>query len=595
MHRLQAFMGRAAQTLLDIIATLSGAYYSGKYAALTRRLGLPRLAASERRGFVIIQIDGLAHPYLQTALEQGYAPYIQRLLRRGGYTLHCWRTGLPSSTPAAQAGIMFGGNDDIPAFRWYDKETEQAVVCKLPGTLRAIRERLPNRGHGLLVGGSSLMNMFDGDASLSMFTVGAFHRKRFFENVRGAGFLLLFVLNPFRSFKVFLFSIWEYLVDLVQHTHATLRNQFPRPLEATFPFLRVLSNVVLREIQTFAVMVDIYRGVSSIYTTYYGYDELAHSYGPTSRTALRALRAIDARIRQIDTLRRMGFTRSYDLYILSDHGMTPALPFRHAYGQTLGEFIHQVVGQTGVNVSETGGAGWTRATVGPMYLADELVAIEQNTPASLAHIPRKLRQLVAARIARQPQDEELWSTAQPGELIVRNSGPMSHVYFSVTPKQMDLSEIAAFCPDLVSRLLAHEGIGWVMGREMGQVYLMSKQGLAILDAGYTVEGTDPLESLPRPQLAAAQLQRLAHFPHAGDLIIMGSYSLETGICSCFEPQWACHGGMGGAQELAFMLKPSHLAWDVDSVTQANEIYGLFAGQYPLGPQDVGPEESSPCR
>ncbi len=577
MSKLGARFSQAAQAALDVFAAISGAYYSRKYATLTRRLGLPRYAESDRRGFVVIQIDGLAHPYLQAAIEQGYAPNIQRLLRRGTLTLHSWRSGLPSSTPAAQAGIMYGANDNIPAFRWYDKARGESVVCTFPAPLHAIRARLPDRGPGLLRGGSSLMNMFDGDAATSIFTVGALHQKRFFEGVRGIGFLLLFLLNPIRTVKTGVLSLWEYLVDLFQRTRARLRNQYPRPMAATFPFLRVLSNVILREIQTFAVLLDIYRGVPSIYTTYFGYDELAHSYGPTSRVAFRALHAIDARIRQIDALRRMGLTRDYDLFVLSDHGMTPSVPFEHAYGQTLGQFVRQAAGQAR-QLSEAA-TTWTRDSLGPYYLLEELRAIEDNAVPTLRHIPAKIRQLVAARVGREPEEGEIWKADQHGDLLVLNSGPMSHVYLNVSNRQLDLSEIAAFFPDLVGSLLAHPGIGLVMGREMGQVYVMSSQGLALLGDRPQVEGTDPLAQQPDRALSAAQLERLALFPNAGDLILMGSYDAPAQTISCFEPQWACHGGMGGPQELAFMLKPATIDWDVDSVGQATEIYALFAAQY----------------
>lgn len=579
MSKLGTSLTQAAQVALDVFAAISGAYYSRKYATLTRRLGLPRFAESDRRGFVVIQIDGLAHSYLQTAIEQGYAPNIQRLIRRGVLSLHSWRTGLPSSTPAAQAGIMFGANDNIPAFRWYDKLRAESVVCKFPAPLHAIRANLPNRGPGLLRGGSSLMNMFDGDAATSIFTVGALQQKSFFEGVRGIGFLVLFLLNPIRTVKIGVLSLWEYLVDLFQRTRARLRRQYPRPLAAAFPFLRVLSNVILREIQTFAVLLDIYRGVPSIYTTYYGYDELAHSYGPTSRVAFRALHAIDARIHQIEVLRRMGLTRDYDLFVLSDHGMTPSVPFEHASGQTLGQFVRSAAGQAR-QLSEAA-TTWTRDSLGPYYLLEELRAIEAGAPAGLRHIPAKIRQLVAARVGREPEEGEIWNAAQHGDLVVLNSGPMSHVYLNVTAKQLDLSEIAAFHPELVGSLLAHAGIGLVLGRESGQVYVMSSKGLVVLGEGYQVEGADPLAALPDPQLSAAQLKRLALFPNSGDLIIMGSYDEAAGSITCFEPQWACHGGMGGPQEVAFMLKPAELAWKVDRVQQATEIYALFAAHYAL--------------
>ncbi|MBC7238085.1 MAG: alkaline phosphatase family protein, partial [Chloroflexi bacterium] len=330
-------IAKIIRAVVDSLAAILGLYYSTKYAAIIRRLGLPLVEPSERRGFVVLQIDGLAYIHLLEAIERGYAPYLQRLLRRGEFRLHPWRVGLPCTTPAVQAGIMFGNNDEIPAFRWYDKKAGLLIDCAQPAPVHAIQERIASLRPGILTGGSSYMNMFDGGASLSMFTLGAWNSKHFFENVKGLGFLILFLLNPFRSLKMFILAIWEYFTDLVQHTMALLKQRTPHPLQRKFRFLRVVSNVVFREIQTFAVMIDIYRGVPAIYATYYGYDEVAHHYGPLSKPALRALHAIDRRIRRIDGLRRLALTREYDLYILSDHGMTSATPFKRVFGGTLGE------------------------------------------------------------------------------------------------------------------------------------------------------------------------------------------------------------------------------------------------------------------
>lgn len=104
MTRISSLLAQGAQNLLDIIAALLGTYYSKKYAAIVRRLGLPREAASKRRGFIVIQVDGLAHTHLEAAMALGYAPYMQRLLRHDEFVLRPWRTGLPCTTPASQAG-----------------------------------------------------------------------------------------------------------------------------------------------------------------------------------------------------------------------------------------------------------------------------------------------------------------------------------------------------------------------------------------------------------------------------------------------------------------------------------------------------------
>src|SRR5262249_56298286 len=112
--------------------------------------------------------------------------------------------------------------------------------------------------------------------------------------------------------------------------------------EGIFPLVRILSNVVVRELQTMAILLDVYLGVPIIYSTFMQYDELGHHFGPSSFQALRDLRRTDARIREIRRMIRNAGGRDYDLVILSDHGMTPSVSYRVLYGETLG--------QTGANL-----------------------------------------------------------------------------------------------------------------------------------------------------------------------------------------------------------------------------------------------------
>jgi len=583
MKRIGEIVAQIARTLLDLVAALLGIYYSAKYAAVVRRLGLPRLAAgNKRRGFLVIQIDGLSHPALVAALERGYAPYLQRLLRREGYVLDPWHPGLPCTTPAVQAGIMFGNNEDIPAFRWYDKSSGEAIVCKVPRVVKEIQERVGAGRRGILRGGSSIMNMFDGHAALSLFTLSAMDRQRFFEHVRGMGFLLLFGLNPLRTLKMLLLILWEYVTELVQGTLKKLKRETPRPLERGFTFLRIMSNVVLREIQTFAVMVDLYRGVPAIYTTYYGYDELAHHYGVLSRPALKALRAIDRCIRRIDRLRQLALTREYDLYVLSDHGMTAAVPLAQAHGQTLGALLRELAGAKAA-VNEAFG-NERQGALQTVYLLDELAAIEANLNPPLAYIPRKLRQLVAKRIRLNGEENLGWDLARQTDVVARYSGSLAHIYFNVSPKQLSVSEIATLYPNLLSDLAAHPGVWLVVGREDEQVLVLSRRGVLTLDGedGYHVEGEDPLALVPHPRLTAAELRRVARFSQSGDLIVLGHYEPGTDRVISFEPMWGCHGGLGGPQEEAFLLQDGRIRWEMHRITRATQLYELFARRYALG-------------
>ena len=587
--RLRALALWIARQAVDVFAALTGFYYSKKYAVLTRRFGWP--PADQRagtRGFVAVEIDGLSYDQLQRAIAEGHMPYLASQIHSGRLRLSPWRCGLPSTTPAAQAGIMFGNNDDIPGFRWYEKDTGLSVICKLPNASKLLEDRISSRQPGILRGGSSYFNMFDGDASLSLLTLSALNRQHLFASGRGMGFLLLFLLNPLRTVKLALLSLWEYASDLLHRTAARLRGERRVPFQGIFPLLRVASNVIFREVQTFALLMDIYRGVPAIYTTYYSYDEMAHHYGVDSRPARHALSEIDKRLRQIDRLRRARLSREYDLLVLADHGQTPSEPFSQRYGQTLGQFIRACLGGGLILQEQVGDE--QQSVFQAHYLLQELHGIETQLAEPLAIIARRVRELVAEHtsIAEDPALD----LGRRSDVVVRNSGSLAHVYFNVSTARLQVSELTALFPDLIVTLASHPGIWMVVGVEGDDVLIFSRGGVLTLRGEEVVsaEGADPLAILPEPEQARAELARLARYPHSGDLILFGRYDPETDTVVCFEDQWASHGGLGGPQDVPFILYPPHLGWDLSAVRNARDLYAFFARSY-LEPQRV--EEALP--
>ena len=132
-----------ARRLVDLVDKLARRFNKRRYDALAQQLGrAPEACNKPRRGFVIVQIDGLAYDYLVEAMAGGHTPRLRRLLSRGRYRLARWRCGLPSTTPAVQAGLMFGDAFDIPGFRWYEKDNGRSVVCKLPRAARMLQTRV---------------------------------------------------------------------------------------------------------------------------------------------------------------------------------------------------------------------------------------------------------------------------------------------------------------------------------------------------------------------------------------------------------------------------------------------------------------------
>ena len=563
--------------IVDLFDALAAWFYRRKYKVVAEQLGRPsHEAEGRRRGLIILEIDGLAYDYIRTALKHGYMPYLARLLLDRKLRLARWHCGLPSTTPASQAGIMYGNNWDIPGFRWYDKASGDSILCKLPGTVRAIQVQISAGRRGLLRGGSSYTNMFDGDARLALFTLSALGRDRVFENVRGLGFLILFALSPIRVLKAIGMSLWTWLVYVVKRFRSWLR---PRGSHFTFlgPLLEIFNNIVFREVTTFSVMVDLYRGMPAIYAAYTGYDEIAHHFGADSPEAFRALRALDKQIRQIDRMRQVYKERSYDLYILSDHGMTPAVPFEWAYGQPLRDLIAQHTGHEVHSAEEEqGGEGLPETRV--HFLLEEVRGLEARPhwqlPARLLYATR--RRLEEHLLAERLEAE--WDLSRRGEIAVRNSGSLSHIYFDVTPRQMDLSEIVLLYPTLVQTLVGHEGVGQVAGREGDKVIITSKDGtLWIGPEERQLEGEHPLSRLGDRDWAIDQIVRLVSFPHAGDLILFGAWDGERVVC--FEEQVACHGGLGGPQDHPFVAFPPTRPLSPWQITNAEDMYDQLMAVY----------------
>jgi len=562
--------------LAKMIAAVLGMFSFAQYARLSHWRDRSRPGKDEHRGFIVIQIDGLSYDHLRAAIDLGYAPHVRRLLSRGEMRLHPWKPGVPGTTPASQAGIMFGSSAPIPAYRWYDKSTGQIKVSSQPEVAQALQSELLRDRPGILKGGSSYMNVFDGGAAHALFTLGTFGRHRLFEGLRGFGFLLLFGLNPFRTATLLVLSIWEYLTDLAQRMQATLKQTTPRPLSRAFPFLRVMSNVVMREIQTFSVSLDIFSGVPAIYTTYYGFDELAHHYGPRSKPALRALHAIDSRVRRIDRYRRMNVSRPYDLFLLSDHGMTDDVPFSVEYGQTLGELVQNLVGRSAA-IRELMSVQQADLP-STLFVQRELEAIGAESKPTVSRISQYLLHYVESRVPIE-LDAGDYEPAQPNDVVVSSSGSLSHIYLNATSEQLSLSQIATLYPALVPSLLSHPGIWLVMGREEGRTIIFGKEGVISVAEKIQIEGRNPLQQLAYGEWAVRQLSRLVSLANSGDLILVGTYDADVQRVSCFENQWACHGGLGGPQDIAVFMTESHIDWPLASLDRAAEVYNLFIHQY----------------
>ncbi|MEX1183368.1 MAG: alkaline phosphatase family protein [Gemmatimonadota bacterium] len=549
-------------------------YYRLKYFPFTgeRKRRLER----DERGFIVIQIDALAHDDLITAIERGYAPRLRRLIERDGWELRRFPAGLPSATPAAQAAIFYGTKEDIPAFRFYEKSERRLIIGSKPADVQHIRDRLPESG--ILDGGSGYVNIYDGGADRAIFTLAAKKPQRLLGKMGGGRVALLALLHPIRMVRMVIDSILEYLREEVVRVWGQMRGQYTY-YWWYLPFLHMGTNVVLRELQTLAVLLDIYTGVPAIYTTYNVYDEFAHHFGPGTRMAFGSVRALDRRIGEIMAMLRRAPGRPYDLYILSDHGQTPSVPYRIRYDETLGDTIVNAT-KHGVLVMAGTGDYSIEHQDAMDFLVQELEHVSEESI-----LPARKAGLGLGRWIRQhynlfPLLPETVKEVDEEKIIVTYSSSLAHVYWTQPERPLSFDEIRED-PDrraLYYFLVAHGGIGCVITRMLDGAHVETLRGRALITPAGEMEmlsGEDPLRDYAESAVERRAIAQLANMKNAGDMVLFGSYDAENDICICFDDQIGAHGALGGRQGWPFLLTPRGLVPEDYPIDDPLDLHAIF--------------------
>jgi uncharacterized membrane protein YvlD (DUF360 family) len=479
-------------------------------------------------GVVMVQIDGLSAPLAQWAIATGSLPTLDRWLRSGSHRLAEWHAQLPATTPASQAGLLHGASAEVPAFRWYEKESGRLVVTNHPQDSALVEARLTD-GRGLLAdGGVSVSNVFSGDAPTSLLTMSTVRARG--GPRRPARYLTAYLLDPFGLTHSLFLTLGEMVKELHQARRQRLRRVEPRiNRTASYVLLRGLTNVLLRHLNLSIVAEHMMRGKPSIYCDFVDYDEIAHHAGPARPEALAALEGIDGVLATLETLAASA-PRPYRFVVLSDHGQSQGATFRQRFGLDLEDLVRQLASTPAPSVVVTG--------------EDEQAGRAQTLRAEL--LPGD-----DGGDTRQP--------AQRPELVVVASGNLALVYLARYPRRLTLEEIEQYHPDLLPGLVQHAGIGWVMvrSRRLGPVVL-GGDGRRILTAG-RVEGVDPLAGYG-PQ-AVDDLCRHDTLSHVGDLLVNSAMDPATEEVSAFEELIGCHGGLGGWQNRPVLIHPA--AWPVE--------------------------------
>jgi uncharacterized membrane protein YvlD (DUF360 family) len=534
---LAALVASAASTALDVVVGVNDDDLFGLRVTqrVARRSG-ERLE-TDVPGILFLEIDGLALPVLKRAIRDGNAPNMARWIEDGGHRLNEWETDLSSQTGASQAGILLGSNDDIPAFRWVEKETATLMTCSAPPDCAEI-ERRHATGVGLLVnGGASRGNLLSGEADHVILTVSRMDA----EKRANPGYRAFFA-NGYNVTRTLVLFGWEVVIELVAAARQRRRDVRPRGHRGgLYPLLRGALCVVVRDLIVGSVLADMMNGRPAVYATFSSYDEVAHHSGLEREDTVEALRKLDQQFGRIASARRYA-PRPYAIVVLSDHGQTQGATFRQRCGHGLNDLVRRSLTNSGVATVEGG---------------DENQAAVGSALAEATGRKRKKKK----------------SDVSDEEVVVLGSGNLGLVYLMDESRRMTREEIDKRHPNLIPALRSHPYIGWLLVRsEADGPLVLGPRGSRNLTDG-SVTGEDPLE--PFSPNAAAHLLRTDGFAHVADILVGSFYdpSLEQGCA--FEELISFHGGLGGPQTRAFILGPSELPFPDEPLVGAASVHALL--------------------
>ncbi len=521
-------------------------------------------------GVIFLEIDGLAEPVLEMALEGGFMPTLKEWVDSGSHIITGWEPDTSSQTSASQAGILHGDNSNIPAFRWYDKASQQIIASSDPKALPVI-EKQRSDGNGLLSNdGASRGNLLSGDAPYVMATASTIRDTSKFHTSDFQSY----IGNPYNVSRTFLLLFWDVILEWRQFRSARKNNVQPilskHHRGGIYPLLRGFMTVVMRELNIYTILGDIFAGRSAVYATFVGYDEIAHHSGVLDPGAFDILYKLDQQFHRLASAVPEA-PRPYHFVILSDHGQTGGATFKQRFGKSLQEFVLELMETEG---AVAGGAPADEAWGHLNAYFTDTIENEDSTSSKVAARALKSRtavgQVVMGPDADDPEGEE---DEQP-EVVALASGNLGLISFTKWPERMTGEQIDEAFPAVLPGLREHELIGFVMVHsEKDGPMVLGSQGTYYLRDD-RVEGTNPLEDFG-PN-AASHLRRTSSFPNCPDILVNSFYDSESNEGAAFEELIGFHGGLGGYQTQPFIMHPAELTVSGDMVGTAN-VYRVCKG------------------
>ena len=497
----------------------------------------------EYPGLIIVEIDGLAYDVLREALDKDLMPTVKSLIEDKTHTLRKWETDLSSQTGASQAGILHGNNTDITAFRWIEKANNNEMMqCSGVSKVKILEERISD-GNGLLVDdGASRSNLFSGDTDNVIFT---FSKILNIKKLYNKAWYSVFS-NPSNFARILSLFIAEMILEIISQIKHSVMNIKPRIKRGiAYIVVRAATNVFMREINTSTLVGDMLIGdVDVAYSTYLGYDEIAHHSGVRDEDSWFALKGMDKQIRHLVNATKYT-PRDYQFVIQSDHGQTNGATFMQRYGESFEDFVKSLLPKDMKM--------FAKMSSNEDHYAESFIPFTKNNDDRI--------------------DEKEMEELGDSEVIVLASGNLAMIYLTQWSHRLTYEEINEFLPELIPGIINNEYIGFIVVKssEHGNLAI-GKNGTYYLDSD-KIKGENPLEGFG--ENIARHIKRNVSFQYTPDILVNSFYDAENDEVCAFEELVGSHGGAGGSQSEPFILYPSD--WDIgsDEIIGAENIYKIL--------------------
>lgn len=481
-----------------------------------------------RRGLVIVHLDGVPRNLLEEAIRSGEMPFLHRLVESGTYQMSGAFWGSPASTPAFQAGLLYGlRHPNLPAYHWYDRELGRSIHMDVPADALEIESRLSKHDESSLLagGGTSYLSLFQAGASnrvcMSALSDLPALAKTVAGDLRDARLLLRHGIS----------SLARALVSETAQNASEILNWCSRLGDSRHErdFLvnyLLLVSLAWRYAHARA-MIDVIRGVPAVYLVFGNFDEVAHRRGPQSMRAKKELLRVDFALEELYAIAQAAPT-PYDVYFLTDHGHVESAPFEKCRGRRIQDYLFN----------------------GP--------------PARLSE---ELKRGLVNGHSHQPLDKV------PMAPMVVDAGDFAHVYLQGAKRPMEAAAVASKHPNILGHAVSAEEIGVVAMRR-------GDSAVAVIDGmpfGPSDLGTANLPSGYSRRAVRDLLEELPNMPNAGDLVLFGG-AHQNGTVS-FSWEFGSHGGLMSAETESFICWPSDRNIDLSSLSHATQLHEKLAGLY----------------